>query len=391
MVSMQTPSRHLGAAQEQSGFSDRHVVHVVRQYAPMVGGLEDFVRQLVARQRGRFASLQIVTLDRLFTQPDTKLPDEEVIDDVVVHRIPYSGSSRYPIAPAVFSKLKRADLVHVHAVDFFFDALALCRPWHRRRLVATTHGGFFHTDTLLGLKKLWLNGMTRLSATQYEAIACCSQNDLTLFEKVAPSKVRLIENGVDLSKFQNAASNRPEKRLVTIGRFSENKRLERLLDALQRLCALDAQWKLEIVGGPSDLTTSDLARLISQKGLSDQVTVHVKLPDAQVRDIMSKCSFFVSASEYEGFGIAMIEGMSAGLIPIVEPNNAFQGLAQKHPLVRLSSFTNPAEVANTIFNAFSDLTSKPQLREEAMTSAAQHSWETTIKHYDALYRDAFNK
>ncbi|TYC49499.1 glycosyltransferase family 4 protein [Rhodobacterales bacterium] len=352
----------------------------------MVGGLEDFVRQMVTRQKGRLASVRIVTLDRLFTQPDRELPRDEEIDGIPVHRIPYHGSSRYPLAPSVFSCLKGADLVHVHGVDFFFDAFALGAPFHRHKLVATTHGGFFHTNAYLPLKKIWLNSVTRLSASQYQRIACCSGSDLAMFAKVAPAKVRLIENGVDLGKFEGASSPRPVRRLITIGRFSANKQLGRLLDTLRVLTQDEPDWHLHIVGGPSDLGADDLARMIGERGLADNVSVHLGVPDAGVGELMAGCSLFVSASEYEGFGIAMIEALSAGLLPVVQPNSAFSSLAQKHPMVRLADFRVPSEAARSVRSVLEDLRAQPDLRDAAMVSARQHSWETTIGLYDELYR-----
>lgn len=371
-------------------FENVSLVHVVRQYTPMVGGLEDFVRQLVSHQKGRFGSLKVVTLDRLFIQPDETLPAKDTVDGVEVQRIPYRGSTRYPVAPGVFAKIRDADLVHVHAIDFFFDALAWTRPFHRRRLVATTHGGFFHTDAFQGVKKLWLNGVTRLSASQYRAIACCSDNDLEMFRSIASSRVRLIENGVNLEKFEGAAAVEPRKRIVTIGRFSKNKRLERLLDVLQKLRSSDAEWCLDIIGGPSDLSVEDLEGLIAARGLQEGATVYARIPDEKVRDVLSTCSFFASASEYEGFGIAMIEGLSAGLIPVVEPNVAFQGLARKHELVHLTDFTDPKGAADTLLQAWSELEARPAMRMDAIASARQHSWQTTIRQYDTLYREALD-
>lgn len=364
------------------------VVHVVRQFSPMVGGLEDFVRQLATRQAGRFARVRVVTLDRLFVQPDRQLPRDEVIDGIPVHRIPFRGSSRYPLAPSVVSNLAGADLVHVHGVDFFFDAIAVSRPFHRRKLVATTHGGFFHTDAYLRLKKIWLNTVTRLSASQYERIACCSDNDLALFQKIAPSKARLIENGVDLDKFKGASALLPARRLVTIGRFSRNKRLDRLLETLAHMIATEADWRLDIVGAPSDLTARDLREMIERLGLKHNVSLHTNLPDSGVREIMSRCSLFVSASEYEGFGIAMIEALSAGLVPVVAPNHAFEALAKKHPMVRLADFAEPSRAAAVITAAKAELDEAPRLRDAAMASAGQHSWDNAIRCYDELYREA---
>lgn len=376
------------AAEPSRGFADINLVHVVRQYHPMIGGLEDFVRHLVARQRGRFRSLRIITLDRSFRYPGHKLPKEELIDGVAVHRIRYFGSSRYPVAPAVFRSLEDADLIHVHAVDFFFDALAIAKPFHRKKLVATTHGGFFHTEQNAGLKKLWLRAITRQTSRMYDGIACCSKNDLAIFEPLAPSKVRLIENGVDLSKFNAASSAVPVKRIVTIGRFSSNKRLDRTLDALQYLVRSDPDWQLEIIGSASDLSASDVEGLAEARGVGGHVRLHLGISDEAAREVLSGCSVFVSASEYEGFGIALIEALSAGLIPIVHANPAFRALAQRHSMVHLADFADPAKAAGLIVLAMAGLAEDPSSRSVAISSANQHSWSTAIGQYDQFYRDA---
>lgn len=368
-------------------FSDVRLVHIVRQYAPMVGGLEDFVKNMASRQLGRFRDVRVVTLDRLFTRPDRGLPQSETIDGIEVMRIPYCGSSRYPFAPSVFRAIPNIDLIHVHAIDFFFDAFALSSLVKKRKLIATTHGGFFHTAKHSFLKKIWFNSVTSFSASRYDAIACCSDSDFELFRPLAPGHTEMIENGVDLDKFADAASLRPQKRLLTLGRFSQNKRIDLVLDALAALRGHDPEWRLDIVGGPSDWSVSDIQQMIQDRGLEGQAFVHVGLSDQGLRDLIGLCSFFVSASEYEGFGIAMIEALSAGLLPIVQPNTAFQSLAEKHPSVRLVDFTDAAAVAGNVENAWTEVRVDPVgARQSAIVSAQQHSWDQTIARYDALYR-----
>ena len=122
------------------------IVHVVRQFHPGVGGLENVVLELASAQASAGHRVRVVTLDRLFNgASEQKLPAIEVLDGIEIVRIPYFGSSRYPIALSVLRHIKEADLVHVHAIDFFFDYLAWTKPIHGRTLVASTHGGFFHT------------------------------------------------------------------------------------------------------------------------------------------------------------------------------------------------------------------------------------------------------
>ncbi|MGD9503100.1 MAG: glycosyltransferase, partial [Methyloceanibacter sp.] len=101
------------------------IVHVVRQFYPGVGGLENGVRDLASAQVAAGDRVRVVTLDRLFNDPSKKrLPAHETLDGIEIVRIPYAGSQRYPLAPAVLAHIADADIVHVHAMDFFFDYLA---------------------------------------------------------------------------------------------------------------------------------------------------------------------------------------------------------------------------------------------------------------------------
>lgn len=374
------------------GLDDVHLVHVVRQYDPMVGGLEDFVKNLVRQQRGRFASVKVITLDRLFTDPDRKLPAEDTVEGVPVIRVPFSGSKRYPIAPAVFSKIRDADLVNVHAVDFFFDALALGSVFQRIPLVATTHGGFFHTGKYATLKKVWFNTLTRVTSNMYRGIACDGESDLQMFAKVAPHKVRLVENGVDLDKFADTAARTPQKHIVSIGRFSNNKRPDALIDMMASLCERDPAWKLSVMGGESDWTAAALRQRAAERNLTDNVEICVGLSNSEIRSRLAEASVFASASDYEGFGLSMIEAMSAGLVPVVHPNTSFQSLARYHPLVRLADFSEPDLAAEAVLGSWQQLIQAPsEARSGVMKSAARHSWPEAADRYAEFYRDVLGR
>ncbi|MDB5555706.1 MAG: aceC, partial [Rhizobium sp.] len=314
------------------------IVHVVRQFLPNRGGLEDVVFNLCMQSIGHGFRVRVVTLNSLFSDPALPLADREIIDGVEVIRIPWLGSSRYPVAPSVLSHIGDADIVHVHAIDFFYDFLALTRLIHRKPMIVTTHGGFFHTRKFGAIKNVWFQTLTRFSASQYVDVVGCSRSDQDTFMKIAPSRTRLIENGTDTSKFANASSPSPRKRIVTLGRFSVNKRLERLIATMAALCATDPDWHLDILGVPSDLTVSDLEMIIADHGLSGNVFVRAGLDNAGIRAAISKSSFFASASEYEGFGLVAIEAMSAGLVPVLEANTAYTALAKRHSDIRLSNF-----------------------------------------------------
>ena len=365
------------------------IVQVVRQYAPGRGGLEDVVANLSRLLLRRGFRVRVITLDSLFRARDQKLAEHEIIDGVEVVRIPWKGSTRYPLAPSVFRHIGDADLVHVHGIDFFFDALALSRPLHGKPLVATTHGGFFHTPKFAAIKQIWFRTVTRLSALAYRSLLCCSRSDLTLFSRIAPRRAVLVENGVDTEKFAGLSSVTPQRRIITIGRFSVNKRLDRLFDVMEALNGVSPGWNLDVVGSPSDLGEEDMRGEIARRGLAGQVALHVSVDNAEVRRLIAEASLFASASEYEGFGLVAVEAMSAGLVPVLHKNEAYRVLATQHPGLCLADFARPDECAVQIEQAFQALLAKPAAtRADMMAGAAVHAWESVADRYIDVYRAA---
>ncbi|MBA1346482.1 glycosyltransferase family 4 protein [Rhizobium indicum] len=362
------------------------IVHVVRQFLPNRGGLEDVVANLARQTVRRGYRVRVVTLDSLFTAPKDKLPLREDIDGIEVVRIPWSGTSRYPLAPQVFRHLADADLVHVHAIDFFFDALAWGRLLHGKPMIVTTHGGFFHTRKYATIKKIWFRTLTRASAMAYRRVVCCSASDLKQFSEIVPDSL-LIENGADIGKFADTASRRAKRRIVTIGRFSVNKRLDHLLDAMAMLKTRDPEWHLDIVGAESDLNRADVEGAIESRHLSGRVTLHVSPENDTIRRIIAEASILASASEYEGFGLVALEAMSAGLLPVLNANDAFATLAARHPVLMLADFTNPESAATAIEAAYEHLSRQPDaVRAELLDAARGYSWDIVAGRYIDLYR-----
>ncbi|KQR76001.1 glycosyl transferase family 1 [Rhizobium sp. Leaf384] len=364
------------------------IVQVVRQFLPNRGGLEDVVANLCHSLPDRGFRVRVVTCDRLFSEPERgRLPARETIDGIEIVRIPWRGSSRYPVAPAVFRHLHEADLVHVHAIDFFFDALSWGRVLHRRPMVVTTHGGFFHTKAFSALKQTWFNTVTRVSAQGYSEIIGCSEADVRTFAPIAGNRVRLIENGVDIRKFEDAASRVPTRRLVTIGRFSANKRLPLLIALTAALKARHPDWGLDIIGVPSDLTVDRLQAEAQRQGVETAVAIHKGLSNSEIRDRLAKASLFVSASDYEGFGLVAVEAMSAGLLPVLNDNTAFIDLAARHPALLLSDFADLTATADILEAAHARLEARGDaLRAELMGAARTYGWSAVADRYCDVYR-----
>lgn len=367
------------------------VVHVVRQFHPSIGGMEEVVLN-IARQHRAVAGddVRVVTLDRLFTAPATTLAKEASYEGLPITRIPYRGSTRYPLAPSVLATLASADLVHVHGIDFFYDFLALSRPLHGKPMVVSTHGGFFHTGYASRLKRLWFNTLTRASAWAYQRVIATSENDGELFSRVvAPARLRVIENGVDVGKYAGQGGTAPGRTLLYFGRWSVNKGLMETLDLLQALASLDPAWQLIIAGREYDFSEADLRAAIAARGLGSRVQLHVSPSQEQLRLLMHQAQFFVCLSRHEGFGIAAVEAMSAGLIPVLGDIPPFARLLNESGQGILVDRDDPVGAAAGVERLAQVIAQdfEPR-RNAAMAYVERYDWRHVVGCYLEEYRAA---
>ncbi|SEK80522.1 alpha-1,3-mannosyltransferase [Pseudoxanthomonas sp. GM95] len=367
------------------------VVHVVRQFHPSVGGMEEVVLNVARHhQAAGNDEVEVVTLDRVFSQPELRLASTAQHGTLPVRRLSWRGSSRYPLTPAVLRAISSADVVHVHGIDFFYDYLALTTLLHRKPMIVSTHGGFFHTAYASKLKKLWFNTLTRASALAYKRVVATSENDGDMFSQVvSPQRLRVIENGVDVTKFADKGSPTNGRTLIYFGRWSVNKGLLETLDLFAALRERNASWQLIVAGREYDLTRADLEREIAARGLQGAVEIVVSPSETELGTLLGKAQYFVCLSRHEGFGIAPVEAMSAGLVPVLSQIPPFMRLHRESDLGVIVDPRNPAAGAEA---AEQQATVSEQeytaRRTRAMAYVARYDWKHVVGRYVAEYHAA---
>lgn len=261
------------------------IVHVVRQYAPMEGGFENYVRALCAHQRDQGLDPSVLTLSRIFHQPDTILPAHEVIDGVPVRRIPFRGSRRLFLPLFNPASLAAFDIVHMHAIDQMCDVVCASRPLFRRPVVLTTHGGFFHTSDLAAVKQVYFQTISRLTLRRAAAVIACSTNDEAMMRRIGIAAT-LIPNAV--MPWEEVAAGRD---LVYVGRLAASKQVERLIDFVAALKRRGDPRQLHIVGDDFDQLAPSLRAHIIHQGVEDVVRLYGYLARDELRGVLTLCRF----------------------------------------------------------------------------------------------------
>ena len=366
-----------------SGFPP--VIHVVRQYAPAVGGLENFVKALAEQQVRMGLDVTVITLNRGFSD-NTIYPDTETINGVRVVRIPFFGSKRYPLAPSVLRHIKAGSLVHVHCTDFFSDFLAFTRPIHRATLVLSTHGGFFHTKFAGKLKTVFFNLITRLSLKAYKRVFACSIGDMDRFSAITHN-IELIENGVDVDRFQLKGTRTVpgSPQFLYVGRFSSNKRIDNLIHIFSQVIPQFPDSGLLIVGNDYDGLGEGYKQLIEGYGLTGRIQLVSGVSDSDLVKLVEQSQYVVSASEYEGFGMTIIEGMAGGLIPVVNNIPSFNKIVTDSGLGLICNFEHKESAESIV--GFIKSKNTAQQSTEAVAFASRYSWNgIERKFFDAYER-----
>jgi alpha-1,3-mannosyltransferase len=364
------------------------VMHVVRQYSPSMGGMEDVVQNIARQQRENGQIPRIVTLNRLFRNSTEFLAPDAVVDGVGVMRLPFRGTSRYPLCPQVLQYVGDADVIHVHGVDFFFDYLAMTKPFHRRPLVASTHGGFFHTAFASRLKKVYFNTVTRASCLAYDKIIATSDNDGAIFQDIVkPPKLEVIENGVNVEKYRGLASVAPTQTLIYFGRWSVNKGLLETLALFGQLHARQRGWRLIIAGREYDHSADEFHALLKNQPYGAGVRIVPNPSDQALAELIGQASYFVCLSRHEGFGIAPIEAMSAGLTPILSDIPPFRNLVEQSGMGLLLTAAGTEENIDRLLQLHAETQADYSQRSlQAQQFVERYNWRHIANRYMDVYR-----
>mgnify|MGYP001381095607 CR=1 FL=1 len=362
-----------------------NILHVVRQFYPAIGGIENYVLNLAAFQVQQGYNVTVVTLNRNFTDDSKLTPAETILPGIKIVRIPFFFSKKYPVAFGVLRYLDEADIINVHAVDFFADFIALYRMIHRKKTILVTHGGFFHTKWGYRLKKIYFNTITRLLIKSFDAVIGCSENDITVFKPLVPS-IKLIHNGVNVQPYikTKKAFNRYE--LLYVGRIDTHKGVDKLVRFVSVLREKGLPVRLNIVGPDWKGLLPMLKELARNSGVEDHVTFKGPVSDGELRDIYASAHLFLSASEYEGFGISAVEAMASGTLCALHAIESFSRLLAEKSFGVICDFNDLSDTAERII----PLLELPDneyynLSEEARKYSESFSWEKTAGKINRIY------
>ncbi len=359
------------------------VLHVCTDFWPSTGGIQQFVRELATRSTAVGVKSTVLCFDRV-KGIIGKLPATDILDGVVVHRVPFLDLKYYKPVIVPLPLLRAHDLVHVHGIGAPLDYIALTKGIHRRPIVVSTHGGIFHTSALAGLKQVYFRTVARWALLRADFVAADSANDALLFSKIT-RRVQLLENAVDVAPLLAlpADDKRPGSFLY-VGRLSENKGIPILLNAAAAALKRGTSLSLRIVGPDVEGKRGEYETLARSLDIADHVRFVGEVDKQALLQEFALAETFVSASQFEGFGLSAVEAKAAGCRLLLHRNDAFESLFGTSATAMLVNFQDP-DAAGAAMIAIMQQPSVDAKQDSVRRETEAYSWERKLSEWAAVY------
>ncbi len=285
------------------------ILHVYKDYAPILGGIENHIRALAEAQAAEGHDVRVLVTRRRGDR------DRETANAVAIERVPSLGTvASTPLSPALFAHARSsdADLIHLHS-PYPIAEIAMLGP--RRAPYVIT----LHAEPTRPLQRLILwayrpvfqrivDGAAALLVTSPQAAARAR------WFRATDPRVAVVPLGSDPERFHPAStragtSDQP-LRVLFAGLLRHYKGVDVLLRALP---LVERPIALTVAGaGPE----AEPLRLLShQLGLEGQVRFLGRVPDEDLADLYRGHDVFVlpAVSPAEAFGQVLVEAMLSGL------------------------------------------------------------------------------
>jgi len=214
------------------------------------------------------------------------------------------------------------DLIIVQSgVTFFLSIISDVLPAHCIGVIHDTYPENFGFLINFG-RDVWMKRSRKLDLVLSANEDGCRR--LVEKYKHEPHKVHFTGNGVDIGLFDFSLVK--EDLVAFIGRLVRPKGVMELLQAFDPWLKENRKAKLVLIG--NGILYQDLAGYVAKNQLNGQVEILTDLNDREKIAVLKRAKIYVSLSQFEGFGIPLVEGMASGAVPIVSDITAHRFVFQ---------------------------------------------------------------
>jgi glycosyltransferase involved in cell wall biosynthesis len=220
-----------------------------------------------------------------------------------------------------------------------------------------------------------------------ELILCVSRSTADdikeFYPELSSHKIKYIYNGIndiffcESSEISHYNSTAVKPYFLYVGNRLFYKNFTRFLIAYGE-SNLASQLQLKIISPKADFPTLEESEIIEKYHLTDNIHVEISIPDSLLKERYQNAFAFVFPSEYEGFGLPLMEAMACGTLTLASNVSSLPEIGGDVPL-----YFNPTSV-DSIKDGLLKVCSLPdrdrlERIEKGKIRAKYFTWESSQK------------
>jgi glycosyltransferase involved in cell wall biosynthesis len=289
---------------------------------------------------------------------------------------------RYLRSGALPPNARRRLLLGPQNADLFHGLnQRLPRLW-RGRAVATFHDLFVITGEYSTPQfRARFTAQARQAAKRADAIIAVSaftKRQVVELLDIEPSRVHVIHHGLRPLAY---GSEIRENVVLNVGAIQTRKNIARLVEAFE---ALDPPWRL-VLAGAFGYGAGAIRDRIERSPARDRISVLGYISATELASWYARAAIFAFPSLDEGFGMPLLEAMSAGVPIVTSSTSALPEVAGNAALL-----INPLDTEG-LSRALRLLAADRELRQELVRAGQvrvrEFSWEKAVRETWTVYRN----
>lgn len=360
----------------------------VLHYWPVIGGLETWTKE-IAERLSKGADVFVIT------GKVKGRPKREVLNGVKIYRtglyslqnLSYS-SFVYILTTLPFLLLLSRRIIKKEKVN-----LLHCQGF-LSSLVGWRLGGRFHLPYIITVQRIETKKGFWRKKVYKEAKVCIAASSAikNYFREIGCQNIEVIPNGIDLARFQGLSRERERRLLgltdefavITVARLEKVKGVDYLIKAFSILIKKISRAKLFVVGDGSE--RKQLEGLVLDLGLGEKVRFLGEVPNKEIPQYLAAADCFCLPSRREGFGIAVLEAMAAGVPVVATKVGGVPDIIENQKDGLLVESQNPKVLSAALLEIASNSGLAERLKQNAQLKVQQYNWSDISERVLSIYQ-----
>lgn len=216
------------------------------------------------------------------------------------------------------------------------------------------------------------------------AVSSQTKEELVIYLGFPEEKITVINQGVD-ERFKplNKENDKGDYVIGYLGDLNVRKRIDYLIRAFKHLKTMypELKVKLYIYGRGNDFQR--LMSIVDSLELGDCVEFKGFVPDEKLVEVYNSFDVFVLPSEWEGFGIPILEAQRCGVPVIIRQNAHIPREVTKYCVKAKSE----EDMARKIYELLTNSSLRDDIIKKGLEYSKQFTWEKTVSETIKVYEE----